>query len=133
VREGGLEPPHLSAYAPETYASTNSAIPATLSFKRGANVKPFLFYTNHFPTSRKKNPKPGGGLKKHAFIQFMFGRFASSTQHLNRSQSISNSRNGGIFQRSGGFFGLSGGFLKLFFDLKRFRVFAFSARSFSFL
>ena len=28
VREGGLEPPHLSAYAPETYASTNSAIPA---------------------------------------------------------------------------------------------------------
>ena len=32
VREGGVEPPHLAAYAPETYASTNSAIPASHFF-----------------------------------------------------------------------------------------------------
>lgn len=28
VRGGGLEPPHLSAYAPQTYVSTNSTIRA---------------------------------------------------------------------------------------------------------
>jgi hypothetical protein len=43
-----------------------------------------------------------------------------------------NTRSGGFFQRSGGFLSLNGGVLKLFFDLKRFRVFAFLRPTFSF-
>lgn len=34
VRGKRLELSHLAAYAPETYASTNSAIPAAVCFKR---------------------------------------------------------------------------------------------------
>ncbi len=51
VREGGLEPPHLSAYAPETYASTNSATPALVVVcfsKAGAKVEAVSIYPNSF-------------------------------------------------------------------------------------
>ena len=48
MREGGLEPPHLSAYAPEAYASTNFAIPATLLFKKKRKGKALSLFRNLF-------------------------------------------------------------------------------------
>jgi len=121
VREGGLEPPHLAAYAPEAYASTNFATPATAFQKRSAKVNSFSFYTTLFSSSFKKiskNSLPGNPLRGIRPVKRRFWR-------------PSKSRSGGFFKRSGMFLKLTGGILKLFFDLKRFRVFAFLKPTFS--
>lgn len=45
---GSRTPTPLRAYAPETYASTSSAIPAKLVSKAGANVRAFYFFARPF-------------------------------------------------------------------------------------
>lgn len=58
VRKGGLEPPHLSAYAPETYASTNSAISAhRFSKKKRKGKSTFDFCATYFVWFQKKDTK----------------------------------------------------------------------------